>query len=436
MAYSPIFLAPPQFKATATTFASGYVLKAFQAGTTNTQQMATDQAGGTLVNSITLDSNGYPSYGGSVVLPHIDDTVSYKLALFASAEAAEAGTPAVWSIDTNTPILLDPTFATEDATNNGVTTVGTYAHTTTGTPAAGIGTGIGLITETGGGNHTGMVLASIATNVTDGVEDFDFVVQLISDGAAAAEALRVTDTGVLRPVGGILFQSANPTILGNDADGTVSLGPSTTANLGGNAIFYGQSHSTKAGDIELRNTTTVVGGYDHSATQWLYEYPLLIKESAAATGDVAGYGQFWVKNDTPCAPRFTDDAGTDRQLATLDGTEALTNKTYSGTLLNVPDTIYAISDGGSVDIDPANGRIQTWTLGANRTPTATSFANGQSVTLFIDDGTAYTVTWTTIGVTWLNNGGSAPALATSGYTAITLMKIGGTVYGFLAGNGT
>jgi hypothetical protein len=93
--------------------------------------------------------------------------------------------------------------------------------------------------------------------------------------------------------------------------------------------------------------------------------------------------------------------------------------------------VYAIVDGASVDIDPANGGIQTWTLGANRTPTATNFAAGQAVTLMIADGTAYAVTWTTIGVVWV--GGTAPTLPTTGYGVIELWKVGSTVYGAYVG---
>lgn len=95
------------------------------------------------------------------------------------------------------------------------------------------------------------------------------------------------------------------------------------------------------------------------------------------------------------------------------------------------ETVFAITDGASVDINPANGTVQTWTLGANRTPTATSFAAGQGVTLMIDDGTAFAVTWTTIGVTWV--GGSAPTLPTTGYGVIELWKVGSTVYGAYVG---
>ena len=55
-------------------------------------------------------------------------------------------------------------------------------------------------------------------------------------------------------------------------------------------------------------------------------------------------------------------------------------------------------------------------------------------TLMIDDGTAYTVTWPTM--TWVNNAGSAPTLATSGYTVIALWKVSTTLYGALVGDGT
>lgn len=92
---------------------------------------------------------------------------------------------------------------------------------------------------------------------------------------------------------------------------------------------------------------------------------------------------------------------------------------------------FTITDGAAFEIDPANGEIQVVTLGANRTPAATNFAAGQCVLLGIDDGTAYTVTWTTVAPTWVKPGGtaSAPTLATTGYTWILLWKVGTTIYG-------
>lgn len=111
-----------------------------------------------------------------------------------------------------------------------------------------------------------------------------------------------------------------------------------------------------------------------------------------------------------------------------DSADTLTNKVLG----EVKETVFTVTDGASVDLDPADGPIQTWTLGANRTPTATNFEAGQSMLLMVDDGTAYSITWTTIGVTWV--GGSAPTLATSGYTVIELWKVGSTVYGAHVGD--
>ena len=84
-------------------------------------------------------------------------------------------------------------------------------------------------------------------------------------------------------------------------------------------------------------------------------------------------------------------------------------------------------------LDPANGTIQTKTLSANTTLTD-SLSAGEAMTLMIDDGSAYAVTWPTI--TWANNAGVAPTLATSGYTVVALWKVGATLYGALVGDGT
>jgi len=111
-------------------------------------------------------------------------------------------------------------------------------------------------------------------------------------------------------------------------------------------------------------------------------------------------------------------------------TQTLTNKTLG----NVQETVFTITDAAGFSINPANGSIQVVTLSANRTPTASSFTAGQGVTLMIDDGTAYAITWTTVGVSWV--GGSAPTLATTGYTIIELWKVGSQIYGALVGSVT
>jgi len=124
---------------------------------------------------------------------------------------------------------------------------------------------------------------------------------------------------------------------------------------------------------------------------------------------------------------------------TLTGTQTLTNKTLTdpaiiGTIL---EDVYTITDGAAFEVDPSNGSVQLITLGASRTPKATNFAAGESVTMMINDGTAYTLTWTDStwgsgGIKW--TGGSAPTLATSGYTVIQLWKVSTQVYGAYVGD--
>ncbi len=114
----------------------------------------------------------------------------------------------------------------------------------------------------------------------------------------------------------------------------------------------------------------------------------------------------------------------DADTAKLDVVQSWT---AAQTFKETKDTVYTITDGAAFEIDPSNGNIQVVTLGANRTPAATNFEAGQSVMLMIADGTAYTITWSTVAVTWV--GGSAPSLATSGYTIILLWKVGSTIYG-------
>lgn len=94
------------------------------------------------------------------------------------------------------------------------------------------------------------------------------------------------------------------------------------------------------------------------------------------------------------------------------------------------EQVYTITDGASVNIDPSNGTIQVWTLTASRTPTS-SLDSGQAVTLLIDDGSAYAVSWATIGVIWV--GGTAPTLSATGYTIVQLFKVGTATYGTFLG---
>jgi hypothetical protein len=120
-------------------------------------------------------------------------------------------------------------------------------------------------------------------------------------------------------------------------------------------------------------------------------------------------------------------------VQTFTAVQTLTDPAIIGTIL---EDVFTITDGAAFEVDPGNGSIQLITLGASRTPKATNFAAGEAVTLMVDDGSAYTLTWTDAtwgsgGVIW--TGGSAPDLATSGYTVLQFWKVGTQVYGALVG---
>jgi hypothetical protein len=106
---------------------------------------------------------------------------------------------------------------------------------------------------------------------------------------------------------------------------------------------------------------------------------------------------------------------------------------YSAAFNSYTEGIFAVT-GTTPALSPTNATIQTWALTGNSTPTAGTWANGQSLTLMVDDGTARTITWTTLAVTWKTNAGSAPTLNTTGYTVIQLWKVGGVIYGARVGD--
>lgn len=129
---------------------------------------------------------------------------------------------------------------------------------------------------------------------------------------------------------------------------------------------------------------------------------------------------------------LTDETGTGAAVFATSpaiATPALTDPVITGT---ITEDVFTITDAAGFAIDPRNGSIQQVTLGANRTPTAANWVSGDSIHLKVADGTAFTITWTTIGVVWV--GDSAPTLATSGFSHIVLWRDGTTYYGKYVGD--
>ena len=116
----------------------------------------------------------------------------------------------------------------------------------------------------------------------------------------------------------------------------------------------------------------------------------------------------------------------------IDTEQTITGaKTFTSVLsaTSIKDTVNSLSAAASVALDPTTGGIQTITLGQATTFTLSNWASGHRMTLMIDDGSNYAVTWPTMQ--WA--GGVAPTLATSGFNTIELWYVGSTLYGAYVG---
>lgn len=119
-----------------------------------------------------------------------------------------------------------------------------------------------------------------------------------------------------------------------------------------------------------------------------------------------------------------------------DFIQTLKNKTLEGAVFTKGSTEawYPIPSSTTPALSTANGNKQTWTLTGNSTPTIGTLNDGQHILLAIDDGSASTINWSSIGVTWKTDSGSAPTLNTTGRTFVLLENEGGTIYGWRSGN--
>ena len=341
-----------------------------------------------------------------------------------------------------------------------------------------IGAGHTLTFTTGSGSAV-TIAANLAytiycdgTNVVNATSATAATSVSLDDGSASSPALAYTldtDTGMYRPgsnqfgvaAGGsmaaIFSSSASPTFaqpvsVANGGTGVATLTGIVKAS--GTSAF---SAAVSGTDFKTINSTSILGSGNITTGSGDVVGPSSSVDSEIALFD-STTGKLIKRATTTGIVKATSGviaaatAGTD-YLAPPSGTailkansggalanatagtdyakpDTVSSWTATQTFKGVTDTVYTITDGAAFEIDPANGSIQVVTLGASRTPAATNFASGQCVLLGIDDGSGFSITWTTVNPTWVKAGGtaSAPTLATTGYTWVLLWKVGSTIY--------
>lgn len=355
-------------------------------------------------------------------------------------------TSTVGLVDTYTITFNDSTTQTFTVTNG--------ANGTNGTNGSN-GRGIISISRTSGTGAPGTTDTYTIT-YTDATTS-TFTVYNGANGTGS-----VSSVGLSVPTG--LTVSNSPITTSGTIAVTYTAGYSipTTTKQSNWDTAYGWGNHASAGYLTSSEIGVSVQAYDADLTSWAAISPSakqdtlvsgsniktinstsLLGSGNVVTGDVTLAGAQTLTNKT-ITLTSNSITGTKAQFNTAltDGDflfsgEAvpITGGVASGLTLNdgYTEEVFAVT-GTTPALSPANGSIQTWTLTGNSTPTAGTWTAGQSITLMIDDGSAYTITWTSLAVTWKTNGGTAPTLNTSGYTAIALWKIGTTIYGARVGD--
>jgi hypothetical protein len=206
------------------------------------------------------------------------------------------------------------------------------------------------------------------------------------------------------------------------------------------------SSTTGTGTLSLNGATAGYQGFAAAVGNLNTTYYTITFESAGEWE--VGIGTYTTSGSTLSRDTVLDSsnsgslvtfsAGTKQVFVTYPGDKAvatdlaqtLTNKTFGDTPV---ETVFVLTDASTVDIDPSNGSIQTLTLtSTGRTLTFTNMVAGEAVTLMVNDGTAGTIT--TWNATFVNNGGVAPVLSTTGFTVVVIWKVSSTVYAAVVGN--
>lgn len=242
---------------------------------------------------------------------------------------------------------------------------------------------------------------------------------VLDNNSTSTHVYTVTRAGLFSfATGDGIIRTTNSSVLG--------ISGSTATNSGGNLRLFGSAHATQASDLEFRQGSTVVGAYDHSAVQWIWDVPTTI---TSTTGP-----QLSVRYNGSGVHATLDVSSTGVATLTASGASAAwviaNGLTVSPASANV---VLSPTGSGVVTINPAStGTLDNVTIGGT-TARAGTFTTVAATTVTASGSLfAYTTLriWRGLGNNSNSIGIGASALdaTTSGASNIA---IGGSALAFL-----
>jgi hypothetical protein len=230
-------------------------------------------------------------------------------------------------------------------------------HNTSGTPAAGIGSGLKALVETASGNfEIGGLLSIEATDVTSTSEDFDFVIKLMAGGAAPTEIARFQSDGKLDLISGAEYQINGTDVLSSTTLGagvvtssltTVGALDSGSITSGFGSIDVGSSAITTTGAITGNTLTGTLQTAAQTNVTSLGTLTSLTVDDITINGNT-------ISSAGASALTITATAGqaVSIESVTLDGgvVSGVTDLTITGDLTVDTSTLYVDSSNDAVGI--------------------------------------------------------------------------------------